>query len=134
MSKEQSTMIRTDRMPMLRLHCGELFIARPQECRSPQCWVESLRNPAYGTELIRHNVRDHRVAGVIIASIPAPSATSVHHIVMPRFHSFQLGFRQDSIGFAIRHLRLLSKARGLWLRAGLMHQFAQAIFQMNEAR
>ena len=28
---------------------------------------------------------DHRVAGVIIASINAPSATSVHHIVLPLF-------------------------------------------------
>ena len=36
------------------------------------------------------NVDDHRVAGVIIASIPAPPATSVHHIVM---RLFGLAFR-----------------------------------------
>jgi len=34
---------------------------------------------------LRQNVDDHRVAGVIIASKHAPSATSVHHIVITRF-------------------------------------------------
>ncbi len=39
--------------------------------------------PAQDMPFYADNASDHRVAGVIIASNPAPSATSVHHIVRP---------------------------------------------------
>ena len=53
--------------------------------------------------LEQDNVDDHRVAGVIAASIPAPSATSVHHFVMSRIALLRIGFPFAVINAIVCH-------------------------------
>lgn len=63
------------------------------------CWTLKVHLVVYDlkvtlvTQIVkRHNVNDHRVAGVIITSNSAPSATSVHQMVSGRLFRFPCHF------------------------------------------